>query len=206
MVLQIAITRIATLIAAETLYAKTCPLSETRSRGAIAITIIQSFCTILAVIGVIFMERRTNKTLLRGEQPTFKLVSFKAIVGLQATQQIIFAALTAAKVFFPAPPFYISYYDFSKGLGYIIFLFEIMIVAIMFLWSFRFVKYRDEIRAGAKRKQNPIIAFLSLFVPFDIFKALFSGFQSSNRHDESFPSKVRGPQAYEKCRGAQNSM
>jgi hypothetical protein len=206
MVLQIAITRIATLVAIETLYAKTCPLSKTRSHGTIAVTIIQSFCTILAVIGVILMERRTNKTLLRGEQPTFKLVSFKGIVGLQSLQQIIFSALTATKVFFPAPPFYISYYDFSKGLGYIIFLFEMMVVAILFLWSFSFVKYREEVHAGAKRTQNPIIAFLSLFVPFDIFKALFSGFQSSNRHIEDSPSKTRGPEAYEKRRGEQNGM
>lgn len=122
------------------------------------------------------MERRTCKTFLRGERPTFKLLSFKAIIGLQATQEIIFAALTATKTFFPAPPFYISYYDFSKGLPYIIFLFEMMIVAIMFLWSFSFDKYRAEFRSGIPKKQNAAIAVLSLFWPVDIFVALFSGF------------------------------
>ena len=129
MTLQIAVTRIVTLVANEVLYGVTCPLSTTRSHGSIAIIVVQGLFTGFAVIGVIGLERRTRKTFLQGERALFKMISFKGIIGLQSLQQIIFTALSASKTFFPAPPFFISYNDFSHGFPFTLFLFEMMIVA-----------------------------------------------------------------------------
>lgn len=57
------------------------------------------------------------------------------------------------------------------------FLGEMLVVAIMFLWSYNFGQYKDDVDRGAVRKSKPIVAFLSIFWPLDIFKALISGFR-----------------------------
>ena len=51
----------------------------------------------------------------------------------------------------------------------------------MFLFSFNFDRYRAEFDSGTPRATNPFVAFVSIFMPLDIFTALFSGFEPAEK-------------------------
>ena len=177
MVFQIALTRVATVVADEALFGDSCPLSKARTYGSIAITVIQSTSTGVAVSGVILFENRMREHL-DVHKSFFKLLSFKGVVGLQAIQEILFSILAEKRVFFPTSPFYISYNDFAKGLPSLILIWELTIVAVMFLRSFEFRKYKEEVRGGAPVAAGPGGALLTTFSPRDIGKGLVYGFTS----------------------------
>ena len=75
LVLQITISRISKVIATWVLYSTTCPLALTRQYGEIAIEVLQSVGTFLAVTAVIMFERRM-KPQLDEHKGTMKLVSY----------------------------------------------------------------------------------------------------------------------------------
>ena len=159
MVFQITFFRIATVIASEVLFGMTCPLSLARNYGHIIISTIQSTSTGFAVWGVVIFETRFKATLREEHKSMFKLVSFKAVVLLQATQEFIFPILAEKKIFFPKPPYHVSYMDFAYGLPEFLFIWELTIVAIMFLWSFSFETYRDAALSGTPVAMSPGRAF-----------------------------------------------
>ncbi|KAL9111085.1 MAG: hypothetical protein Q9227_004518 [Pyrenula ochraceoflavens] len=172
LVFQITITRIATLIAAMVLYSSTCPLSKTRLHGSIAIEVIQSVSTSFAVTGVILYEQRMRE-YLHPNRSFFKLFSFKGIIGLEATQAIIFPVLAEHNVFKPTPPYHVSWMDFDRGIPQFLVMWEMLLVAIVFLWSFDFRPYLEEARKGSPVVAKPREAFLHSFNVLDIFRDLW---------------------------------
>ena len=128
------------------------------------------------VAGVIGYELRTNKRHLQGYHTTLKLFAFKGVVILQSIQDIIFNALGETKTFFPTAPFHISYDDFSKGVPSVLFLWELTIMAVLFLKAFNADEYRVQARQGAEISRNPVTAFLSAFTPTDFSIAFISIF------------------------------
>lgn len=168
MVFQLALTRAVTVIANEAIFGASCPLSETRSYGYIVVTSVQSTCTGIAVSGIVFYETRLRQHM-KEHQSFMKFISFKGIVIVQALQEWIFSILAETKVFFPTPPhYYISYNDFSKGLPNLLLLWELTIVAVLFLWSFSFSRYHQQVRDGSPRVANPLRALASVFSRRDI--------------------------------------
>ena len=109
--------------------------------------VAQTVSTCVAVYAVITFERRMNERL-KEHKSFFKLVSFKGVVILQSAQAFIFPALAKAQVFFPTPPYHISYHDFAVGIPTFLVIWEMLAVAVMFLWSFYFESYQLAARQG----------------------------------------------------------
>jgi hypothetical protein len=144
-------TRIGTVLAQELLYGLTCPLSKSRQYGSIAIQVIQGFSTGLTVFGVVVFERRMHDLLANnGHRPLMKLISFKIIVGIEGMQDIIFASLGDSGVYFPKPPYRVSWSDFSRGIPQLLLSLEMVAVSIAFLWSFSFDDYQKLVILGEK--------------------------------------------------------
>jgi hypothetical protein len=142
----------------------------------------------ISVAGVIGYELRTNKRHLRGHGPALKLFAFKGVVILQAIQDIIFQALAETRTFFPTAPFYTSYFDFSRGIPGVLFLWEITVMALLFLKAFNAHEYRDQVHRGADILRNPVAAFLSAFVPTDFSVAFISVFSSEEEKLHTEPA------------------
>jgi hypothetical protein len=108
MVFQILLTCLGTCIANEVLYGVTCPLSTTRSKGAVIINVIQSGSTFLAVFGCFQFEVKFKKEL-KTQKGMLKLLTFKPAVALEAIQTFVFPILADNEnIFFPSPPYEIS--------------------------------------------------------------------------------------------------
>lgn len=183
MVFQCAVIRIIMLIASEVLYAKSCPLSSTRQYGAMIIEVIQAVSTGLAIAGVIIFERRLRPELAKHKSMP-KLISFKSVVGLEALQSFIFPTLASQQVFFPTPPYHVSYNDFAKGLPSFMVIWEITIAAIVFLHSFEFKPYRQAIHEGQPPVASVGGAILQTLNPMDIIGGVFTmltGFRRDSR-------------------------
>ncbi|KAK4945638.1 hypothetical protein LTR10_015257 [Elasticomyces elasticus] len=181
MVFQITIVRILTVVAYDFLYGFTCPLSWARQRGATIIKAFQSTSTGFAVFGVVLFETRFRSQL--PEQRTLlKLVSFKGVVGLEGFQDILFPVLADTSVFKPKPPFYVSWNDFAKGIPQFILVWEITIVAFLFVRSMTFEPYRQAVQRGIPLAATPGSAFLDSVNVMDIWrgvKYMFTSFTSS---------------------------
>lgn len=181
-VFQIALTRVATFVASEVLFTRTCPLSKVRKYGQIVIEVIQGTSTFWAVTAVIWYEGRMREHVTQ-HRSLLKLVSFKGVVGMEATQDILFSVLAEKKVFFPVEPFHVSYNDFAKGVPTLLLILELTIVAIMFLWSFEFSRYRSEILNGAPIAAGPGKALLSLFGWGDIGRGVAYMFTAPSKDE-----------------------
>ncbi|KAK4978561.1 hypothetical protein LTR42_001061 [Elasticomyces elasticus] len=180
MVFQITIARIATVVANEILFSRTCPLALSRDHGFIAITTVQGLSTYIAIAACIIFEHRMHPELAR-HKGTFKLISFKAVAGLESTQQILFTVLAQKRVFYPTDPFHVSYDDFAKGLPNLILIWELTIVAIFFLWSFSFDEYLDIARSGAPVQASAGRALLESCNTLDILQSLAYSFTGWHR-------------------------
>lgn len=119
---------------------------------------------------------------LQHHSAMLKLVSFKAIVGLEAVQDILFSALGETGVYFPKPPYRLSWVDFSRGIPEFLLLCEMAIVAVAFLWSFTFEPYREAVVRGENIKSSSWKALFSAFDLSDIWNSvvyMFTCFTSS---------------------------
>lgn len=191
---QITLTRIATVVAQEVLYGITCPLSPVRRQGSMIIQIIQGISTTITIYGVIIFERRL-KDQLHHHRAMLKLASFKLIVGVEAMQDILFSALGDSGVYFPKPPYHVSWADFSVGIPQFILMIELAIVAFVFLWSFTFEPYRDMVYRGEKVNVSSWKAFLNVFDVWDIWKGfayMFTCFTSSTFMEGPVDGRVVG--------------
>jgi hypothetical protein len=183
LVFQVTFTRIGTVVAQEVLYGLTCPLSTTRANGSIAIQILQGVSTGVTVFGVVNFERRMHEHLNNhGHNPMLKLVSFKAIVGIEGIQDILFAGLGDGGVYFPKPPYHVSWSDFSKGIPQFLLALEMVVVTIAFLWSFTFHDYQRLVLEGEKPTGQMIRCLGEALNPLEIWqgvKYMFTCFTKS---------------------------
>lgn len=192
MVLQVTIFRILTVIASEVLYNELCPLSPWRQYGNIIISTVQGTSTGIAVTGVIIFEHRVREQLAE-HQTLFKLISFKVVVALEAFQNFVFPILADKGFFLPSAPFFVSFNDFSQGLPSFIFIWELTIVSIVFLYSFGFERYRPSALFGAPVLASPGSAFLSSFSTVDIWRGVaysFKLFSTKPIEYQDSPSKL----------------
>lgn len=159
----------------------TCPLSKKRRTGSVVIQVIQGVSTSLVIYAVITFEKRMRSQLQR-HRALLKLVSFKLIVGIEAAQDIIFSSLGDTGIYFPKPPYRVSWADFTVGIPEFILVFEMAIVAFVFLWSFTFEPYRADVLKGEKVKATSWKAFVSTLNLSDLWKGMiymFTCFTSS---------------------------
>lgn len=186
MVFQITVVRIGYVIATEVLFSVTCPLSPARNSGNIALSAIQSVSTAVSVSGVILFETRLRPQLeeYRG---LFKLLSLKGVVLFQSVQEIIFPILAEEKIFFPKPPYHVSWNDFARGLPEFILVWELLIVAVMFLWSFEFAPYQTAAQTGVPIAMSPVSALLHSLNTGDVWDGVVSMFRPVHtlRRDDS---------------------
>lgn len=171
-------------MAQEVLYAMTCPLSKTRRDGGIIIQVVQGLSTSLTVFGIIVFERRMHSHLKNNDhRPILKLLSFKLIVGLEVLQSILFSVLADTGIYFPKPPYHVSWDDFTTGIPQLILVYELTIVSIVFMWSFSFEEYRRLLIRGEPILAPTWKAFLQIFDLRDIWQGvryMFTSFTSSD--------------------------
>lgn len=187
-VFQVVLTRIATVIAQIVVEATLCPLSETKAHANIAIQVISSFSTGLTVTAIIAFEKRMHKHLANhGHRPLLKLFSFKLVVGLDATQAILFSALADTGTYFPKWPYHVSWNDFAVGIPSFILIWELTIVSFIFLWSFTFEPYKKlALEKGEKVQPQSWRAFIQALDMRDIFHAviyMFTARGNSEYHE-----------------------
>ena len=152
-------------MAQDVLYTLTCPLSTVRANGSIAIQVVQGVSSGVTVYGVVAFERRMHQHLTNhGHRPMLKLISFKAIVGLEGLQDILFASLGNSGAYFPKPPYHVSWADFSRGIPQFLLSLEMVIVSVAFLWSFTFQDYKKLMLQG----QHPYGAWHCFADTFDV--------------------------------------
>ena len=165
MAFQLFVSRIATIVAINVLYATTCPLSKTRANGQTAITVIQGISTGIALWACLILERRLH-TKMQEHQALFKLFSVKAVVILDSIQVIIFPTIAEHRVFKPSPPWPVSWNDFAFALPNFLLVMEMAIVSITLLWAFDVSRYRDQRRAEVGiHRAGPFTALMdSLFL------------------------------------------
>lgn len=117
-----------------------------------------------------------------GHRPILKLFSFKTIVWLEALQAILFSALADTGVYFPAPPYRVSWADFELGIPQLVLALEMTVVSVLFLSAFSFEEYRQAAWEGQKVLAPSWKAFLTTFNLADIWqgvKYMFTCFTSS---------------------------
>lgn len=115
------------------------------------------------------------------------------MVGLSAAQQILFSVLAQYKVFFPTPPYHVSYNDFSKRLPQFIFIWELTVVSVFFLFSFEFEPYLRAARSGSPVHASAGRALLQSYNNADIFYGLayaFTGWHRKPRGIFSDPASL----------------
>lgn len=184
MVFQITFTRIATYIAQEIAYAVTCPLSNDRRYASLVVQIVQGISTAITVYAVIVFERRMNSILTnQGHRPTLKLVSFKLIVGLEAIQNILFPALGDDGIYFPTPPYHVSWSDFAIGIPQLILIVEMAIASVVFLWSFSFEEYKRLVIKGEPVRAPAWRAFFQTFDIRDVWQGVIYMFTAFTRSE-----------------------
>lgn len=147
------------------------------------IQVIQGVSTTVTVTAVIVFERRMHELLVNhGHRPMLKLLSFKTIVWLEAFQDILFSALADSGVYFPTPPYHVSWLDFELGIPQLILALEMTLVSFAFLSAFSFEEYRRAVWEGHKVLAPSWKALLTLFNLSDIWqgvKYMFTCFTSS---------------------------
>lgn len=194
LVFQVTFTRILCTIAQEVLFSNTCPLSELRAHVSIAIQVIQGISTGIAVYAIIIFERRMHSRLeSHGHRPALKLVSFKLVVGLEAAQDILFAALGQSGAYFPTAPYRVSWVDFSTGIPLLILVFEMTIVSVAFMWAYSFEEYRRMVLRGDKVLVPSWRAFFGAFVSADLWRGvgyMFTCFTNSTYHEGHVDGRV----------------
>ena len=107
----------------------------------------------------------------------FKLLSFKIVVALDAVQVIVFPILAENRVFQPSPPWLVSWNDFALVLPNFMLAIEMVFVAVGFIWSFDFTRYRNQIiRDGEPPRASPGAAFLDVLNISDIWAGVAYAF------------------------------
>lgn len=127
------------------------------------------------------LERKHKRTLA-ATKGLWKLVTFKCVVGLQFIQQIVFNILAEQSIFFPEPPYLVSWNDFDKGLPQLILAWECVIVAVLFLWTFGFGEFRRAYNQGA-RKGGVGRALVSVININDIVKGTIAAFTGGKGYE-----------------------
>jgi len=193
MVFQLFFTRIVTVIAAEVIWGVTCPLSIIRQHATTAITTIQSTSTGFAIWGCILIESRLHP-IMHPYLAQLKLITFKAVVAFESVQSVLFPVLAQYQIFKVSTPYYVSFNDFAVGIPQFMIVVEMVFVAVSYLWSFHFNRYRGQVlREGKLIQANPGAALLEVFDMRDIWQSVayaFFGMRSS-----LFPTHTRTYQA-----------
>jgi len=167
MVFQILPARTGTLIASEVLRSVTCPVTATRQYGNLGIEVISGVNTAFTVAGVIAFERRMHAEL-QPHHGVLKLIAFKSLVGLQATQAIIFSTLASKRIWSPSK--YVSYMDFLEGVPNFMVCWEVFFCSLLFLKAYSFAPYKAKLQQGAVAQRGSFKAFIALFDPLDIWR------------------------------------
>jgi hypothetical protein len=137
---------------------------------------LQGISTFVAIWGCIFLERRLHSEMQK-HQAMFKLFSFKAVAGLDGLQQLIFPILGENRIYMPSPPFRVSWNDFTLALPNFIVIWELTVVAIIFLWSFEFARYKNFILLnGEQPKRGARGALRDVLNIWDIWEAVAYAF------------------------------
>lgn len=107
------------------------------------------------------------------------LWAFKSVVILNLLQSLIFVALAEKDIWQPSAPYYMSYNDFMRGLPQVMFIWELTIASLVFLWAYTFNRYRKEIQGGMPVAMGPGAALVSVFNFGDIFNGMKYAFRGS---------------------------
>lgn len=182
LVFQLTVFRILYVIGDSIIDTVYCPLDIQRIKLKEITSLISGSSAAIAVFAIVVFETRM-RPYMEQHRSTFKLFSFKGVVGLEILQSLIFPILAEKGVFSPSPPYHISYQDFSVGIPTFILIWAITIAVILFQWSFSFKSYRAEVLGGTPIVSNAGRAFISSFNPFDIYWGLFIAFRGFKLDD-----------------------
>lgn len=94
---------------------------------------------LIAVIAVI-LYARMMRSALQGHGPYAKLFTFKTLVIIEAVQGVAFAFCSAHFIWHPTA--HVSYRDLQVGVPNMLICLEMLVAAVLFMWSFSAAPYR----------------------------------------------------------------
>jgi hypothetical protein len=153
LVFQLLLGRIGSLIAYEYVVANHCLFTPQRRHRTLAIRCFETGQIAVAIIAVISYERRMKRQLsaVKGTRALAKLWTFKALIILEAVQNLVFQALTSAFVLKPTK--HVSILDLEIGVPNVLVTIEMMIGALLFwAWAYNAKPYRTMRKNGAARR------------------------------------------------------
>lgn len=107
------------------------------------------------------------------------LWAFKGVVILNILQSLVFAGLAEKNIWRPSAPYHMSYDDFVKGLPQVMFIWELFVAAVVFLWAYSFMSFQKEIRGSAQVTAGPAAALISTLSLGDIVQGSKYAFMGS---------------------------
>ena len=126
-----------------------CPLKFRLSREATALAVIESVATSICVLGIVWFARRMAPEL-KQHQVVYKLFSFKGIVGITLTQAPVFQLFAQEEWFHRTER--VSIFDFAVGTPAFLTCVEMLVVSVIFLWSFGAKRYAELAREVPREK------------------------------------------------------
>lgn len=143
-----------------------CPLKYQLGKISLAITVIESVSTSICITSVITFAMRVAADL-KGTGTRGKLISFKGIVGVTLTQTPIFIGVTSYGVFHRTK--HVSIFDFTVGTPAFITCCEMLLISVVFLWTFSATPYLN-LMSSMPRRRSLGGAFLEVLDIRDILK------------------------------------
>jgi hypothetical protein len=167
LVFQVLPGRVITTIAAEVFEARQSHSSQRSRITQMVFIVIQAVQTILCSVAILVFRFRF-KSDLRPHDGGIKLVTFKLIIFLQLTQNLIFTFLALEGELHATT--YISYDDLSIGLPSCLTCIEALICSVVLLWPFSVKPFRLGHHGASCRKLGLGAAVLDTINIWDIIK------------------------------------
>ena len=146
-----------------------CPLKFKLSKEATGLSVVQSIATSITVMGIVWFARRMAPEL-KQHQVVYKIISFKGIVGITLTQAPVFQLFAQNSWFHRTE--YVSLMDFAVGTPAFLTCVEMLIVSVIFLWSFSAEQYL-ELSTSLPRTKTLGGALLDVLDIRDIFQGVW---------------------------------
>ncbi|KAG9185370.1 hypothetical protein G6011_07914 [Alternaria panax] len=145
-----------------------CKQSNSTHFAHLWLTILVGYTTTVAIINSVRFYK-TNQKLLQKHQITLKLVTFKGILGLNFLQSFIISLLAGHGKLKPTK--YMTFHDVNTGLASLMLACEMPIFAVLVLFAFSPLPYKQQGSPVA----GPLNAVVDAFNISDLLSAFYQG-------------------------------
>lgn len=165
LVFQLLISRFGSFVAYEVIVATHCALTKEYRHRTNIIRGVETVQIVIAIIAVINYERKMRH-YFSNHRAAAKLWSFKLLILLIAIQELVFGALTSARIWHPTPK--IGYFDLAVGVPNLVKCIEVFIASVVFLWSYSPSFYQKLAKEHPQQRRSIGKAILDVLNVWDI--------------------------------------